>query len=309
MTETNNTSQSSKNQAGKLAPTLFISSAFREQFLAPLKGAPLSVYLAYKSFADKSGVAYPSLRTLAKVTDYGINAVKRARRTLIEMGLLSPIEQSRDAGQFGRKKFRVNTVAPKQAHGTVAPSTVAPKQCQEGFPSEGFPSKGGDDADAVRRPVDAERRINTPLLLEGGGSPLPKPTPVRKKEKLEARLAAAIRKNKSEFYGDLDEDEKAAFRFLGYSERQLTQPWVRRLSGGFIDAIRTVYLDHEGDNTLTRGNFSSKVIDYCMSKQRAAKKPGMDPSDYFWPHGFQEQRDELRAKERQQEAKDRAKSA
>ena len=78
---------------------------------------------------------------------------------------------------------------------------------------------------------------------------------------------------------------------------------------GFVEAMETVYEDHKNDSALTPGNFCSKVIDYCISKQRAAKQLGMDQSDYFWPPGFQEYRDELRAKERQQEAKDRAKSA
>jgi len=140
-------------------PVVFVSSAFREQNLAYLKGAPLSVYLAYKSYADKERmIAWPSLKTLSMATGYGINAVKAARRLLLKLGLLTQIEQSREGGRYGWKKFRVNTVALKQAHGTVAPSTVAPptvapctvarKQCQEGFPSEGFPPKEGNPAEA-----------------------------------------------------------------------------------------------------------------------------------------------------------------
>ena len=67
-------------------PIVFVSSAFREQHLAQLKGAPLSVYLAYKSYANKEGIAWPSLQSLARVTGYGINAVKRAKQILLGDG-------------------------------------------------------------------------------------------------------------------------------------------------------------------------------------------------------------------------------
>lgn len=164
--------QSDVRSSKKRDPIVFISSAFREQLLAPLKGAPLSIYLAYKSYANNEGIAWPSLRSVARATGYGINAVKRGKLILMEMGLLTPLEQSREGGQFGRKKFRVNAVAPIQAHGTVAPSTVAPstvapKQCQEGSPSKGFPEREG-------YPVEAEESATAFCEpdLEGGGSPL-----------------------------------------------------------------------------------------------------------------------------------------
>lgn len=179
-------------------PILFVSAAFREQCLAQLKGAPLSVYLAYQSYANKEGIAWPSLRSLAKFTGYGINAVKRARKALVEMGFLDPIKQDREGGQFGRKKFRVNTVPPKQCHGTVAPSTVAPstvapKQCQEGSPSEGFPSEG------FPKQVKAEESVAASQFI-GGGSPLPNPTPQKNHAKRPKR-GGWLSWNLAEVYG------------------------------------------------------------------------------------------------------------
>lgn len=160
-------------------PILFVSAAFREQCLAQLKGAPLSVYLAYQSYANKEGIAWPSLRSLAKFTGYGINAVKRARKALVEMGFLDPIKQDREGGQFGRKKFRVNTVPAKQ--------------CQEGSPSEGFPSEG------FPKQVKAEESVAASQFI-GGGSPLPNPTPQKNHAKRPKR-GGWLSWNLAEVYG------------------------------------------------------------------------------------------------------------
>lgn len=139
----NFTPQSSGKSSGKrsFARSLFVPSEFRKGFLSELKGAPLSVLCAYQSYANREGLAWPSLRTLARDTGYGINAVKAARRKLIDLGLLIPVDQSREAGRFCSKQFQVCTVVRKQCHGTVASSTVARKQCHEVSPSEGSSNK------------------------------------------------------------------------------------------------------------------------------------------------------------------------
>jgi hypothetical protein len=282
-------------------PIVFVScsSGFREQYLAQLKGAPLSVYLAYKSYANREGFAWPSLQSLARSTGYGINAVKRAKQILIEMGLLTPIEQSREGGQFGRKKFRVNTVALKQDHGTVAPSTVAPstvapKQCQEGSPSEGFPIKG-NPLDAVRRPVDAEHHIAAePFSPPSEGKT--KAKPLERKAKLRARLANAIRVNGNQFEGGLDRDDRAVLQAAINAMRYDAKDF-ETLTDGFTFTLMEISEKHKHDE-ISPGNLCSKVIDRCLSEQKACKTLGSDPSEYYWPPDFQDHRDKLRARER-----------
>lgn len=297
------TRQSKQKSSEKYdAPIIFVSSGFRERPLAQLKGAPLSVYLAYKSYANKEGLAWPSLGTLARVTGYGINAVKRSKQTLIEMCLLTPIEQSRDGGQFGRKKFRVNTVAPKQDRGTVAPSTVAPstvapKQCQEGSPSEGFPIEGYP-LDAVRRPVDAEHRIATkPFSPPSEGKAKAKPS--ERRAKLSARLAEAIRANGNQFEGGLDRDDRAVLQAAVNRTRYEAKDF-EILTDGFIVTLMEIFEKHKNDGT-SPGNICSKVIDRCLSQQESCKTLGSDPSEYYWPPDFQDHRDQLRAEERMAE--------
>jgi hypothetical protein len=157
----------------------FIPAEWRQGLIHDLKGAPLSVYLAYCSHANKQDLAWPSLGALEKSTGYGLNALKEARRKLVEMGLLIPLEQHRKSGQFGQKVFRVAfTVGQKECHGTVAPFTVARptvarpavghKECQEGSPAQGSP-------------IQREDRES-----EGSASPIRKaPAPIRNPAKQE----------------------------------------------------------------------------------------------------------------------------
>lgn len=76
--------------------------------LDDLRGAPLSVFVAYASRANKGGIAWPSLGCLAKDTGYGIRSCKAARKKLIKMKLLIPERQEREkGGKFGRRLFRL----------------------------------------------------------------------------------------------------------------------------------------------------------------------------------------------------------
>lgn len=292
-----------ENKASATSPSsptarrLFVPSSFRTELLSDLKGAPLSVYLAYHSYANKDGLAWPSLRTLAAVTGYGINAVKAARRYLVTMGLLVAAEQSRPGGRFGRKDFQICTVARKQAHGTVASSTVAPstvarctvarKQCQEGSPFEGVAFEGspkgeGDPLDAVRRRFDAEHRISAKGFF----------SPSEKKKKLTSRLTKAVQANRNTFDDQFDDDHREAFKYIKYNPLN-----PQALPCGFVDVVWDVYEDRKSE-AIPPGILCSKIIDRCMSEQKACKKLGSDPSEYFWPPDFQDHRDRLRAEER-----------
>jgi hypothetical protein len=306
------TSSSSRKNASQL----FVGREYRENLISVLKGAPLSVHLAYQSFANREGLAWPSLRKLVKVSGYGINAVKEARRKLLSLGLLEPVEQEREGGRFGLKRFRVFTVARNPSHGTVAPSTVARctvarKQCQEGSPSEGSP-KEGDQVDAVRRRGDAELLRPDDDL---GSKAKPKtsfeakPNSVPRGAKLQSRISALIKRNDEPFSDWMDRElskghanpfgreEREAFAALGY------QPNLRSadLSSDFVNAVCNVYEEHRGAG-VSPGNLCSKVIDRLQRDRRFDRKQGGDGCGHFWPNDFQRHRDTLREQERRVEA-------
>ena len=121
----------------------FIPAWVRE-ILSDLKGAPLSVLVAYWSHANKEGVAWPTNRFLARTTGYSETTVKAAKKHLRKLGLLSATKQIRAGGKFGRKEF--STEVKKQDRGTDVKKpadggkTDVGKPDHKGFPSEGFPS-------------------------------------------------------------------------------------------------------------------------------------------------------------------------
>ena len=122
----------------------FIPAWVRE-ILPDLKGARLSVLVAYWSHANKEGMAWPSNRFLARTTGYSETTVKGAKKYLLAQGLLNATKQIRTGGKFGRKAFstEVNKTdhdaeVKKPAHGG---KTDVGKPDHKGLPSEGFASK------------------------------------------------------------------------------------------------------------------------------------------------------------------------
>jgi hypothetical protein len=173
MPEKNFTEQSTKKSSRK-TPRPFIPAWVRE-ILPAVKGAPLSVLNVYWSRASKDGLAWPSIKTLTTDTGYGEVAVKKARKLLIEMRLLVPIQQARSTGgRYGKKEFRVvvpwyqnHTAAPQDTFSTSPRDTfdtptVVSKPYQEGLPVEGTPIRSSREAAAAI----------SDSVLEGGDSPL-----------------------------------------------------------------------------------------------------------------------------------------
>ena len=148
--------------------------------------------------------------------------------------------------------------------------------------------------DAVRRPFDAELRLASPPPLEG--KPKSKPRLSERKAKLRARLAGAIHVNGSRFRSRLDRDEhavlQAAVNATCYTARDSTV-----VTDGFVYTLMEIFEKHKNDG-ISPGNLSSKVIDRCLSQQESCKTMGSDPSEYYWPPDFQENRDRLRERER-----------
>lgn len=91
---------------------LFIPAWIRD-FLPYLKGSALSVLIAYASHANRQGIAFPSVFTLQRETNYGRVSVKAGRRSLVKLGLLRPLAQQRsEEGVWGRKEFRMGWSLP-----------------------------------------------------------------------------------------------------------------------------------------------------------------------------------------------------
>jgi DNA-binding MarR family transcriptional regulator len=57
--------------------------------LANLKGAPLSVFMALGCHLNKQGSCWPGLTRLSKMTGYSVRQVRRALRSLEELGYIS----------------------------------------------------------------------------------------------------------------------------------------------------------------------------------------------------------------------------
>jgi len=121
----------------------FIPAWVRE-ILCELKGAPLSVLVAYWSHANREGIAWPSNRFLARTTGYSETTVKAAKKQLLALGLLNAGGQLRKGGKFGRKEFSTVVKKPDHSAEVKKPAdcgkTDVGKPDHKGLPSEGFPS-------------------------------------------------------------------------------------------------------------------------------------------------------------------------
>jgi hypothetical protein len=81
-----------------------------------LKGAPFVVLCAYVSHANnKTGVAWPAIRTLAAETGYGHCAVDQARAFLLECGLLVRLGQEHRGGRWGKTRFKLGWKAYRKS--------------------------------------------------------------------------------------------------------------------------------------------------------------------------------------------------
>jgi hypothetical protein len=171
MTEKHSTLQSGE-QSTRKPPHPCIPAWVRE-ILPKLKGAPVAVLVAYWSRANKDGFAWPSIETLSRDTGYGELAVKRAKKVLIGIGLLVPVQQHRDTdGRYKKKVFRVCTEVSKASHGTgvcfsyptagyFSHPTVVSKAYQEGVPYEGYPKGRSSGSASPHRSAPAPIKGNS----------------------------------------------------------------------------------------------------------------------------------------------------
>jgi hypothetical protein len=73
----------------------------RAALAATSTGAERAVYMALESYADASGVAWPSRATIADLTGYSVGAVKKAVSRLREVGLVESVQVIRRGGIVG----------------------------------------------------------------------------------------------------------------------------------------------------------------------------------------------------------------
>lgn len=273
----------------------FIPGSLRESgLLREMKGAPLSVFCAYLSHVGTSRLAWPSLKSLAASTGYGVNCIKLARRKLVALGLLVPMEQLRPGGRYGRKNFLVVTVAPEKARGTaarrtVAPSTAARTQCQEGRIRSNDLQVGRDTSKSSTASSDSERPI--PIL------PVQKILKSKRQASIEKRLIQKIRAE-GESFSEWSKGDHPLDDTLVSEARQAFAAMKFAFDGddagvsvNFVIAARSVWLDNR-TRDISPGVLCCKVID-CLEQFRKDGEPAS-----FWPPSFQAHRDKLRAQER-----------
>lgn len=95
-----------KSEAEKDSVWIKLNVAFREEFLAKLKGPRLSVFLCVALHIDEDFKARPSIEKISKETGYERKAVMRAVRWLEAEGLLSVKRDTPRPKQLGRKANR-----------------------------------------------------------------------------------------------------------------------------------------------------------------------------------------------------------
>jgi hypothetical protein len=61
----------------------------------------------YARFANREGWAYPGIKLLMRLSGYGRDKVKRARRELVKGGYMEMRRRPRQQGHFGRVEYRV----------------------------------------------------------------------------------------------------------------------------------------------------------------------------------------------------------
>jgi len=212
----------------------------------------------------------------------------------------------------------VDSAADKPVHSKPAilqnPQDLqAPKKLKE---VKAVKEQKKETANAVRRRFDAELLADrTPLFgkeklqnrleekiestpsIQGEAGELHHQSfsSLKRKKKLEARIADKLMETGNTLDRELNADERKAFAFIKYKPIN-----PRNLPGGFVEVVQDVYEDHKEE--LSPGNLCSRVIDHCMREQqrhkdRRLKTLGLDPSEYYFPTDFVEHRNRLRAEE------------
>lgn len=289
-----------KTQKPARGKRIFIPGWVRDGLLAQLKGAPLAVYLAYLSFANKEDHAWPSVKSLCKVTGYGADAVKEARRALIGASFITRIGQERGPGKrFGRTVFRVSRgmkTIPR-SRGGVFRATAEPSTENHATKVSEVEKVSQSKGTLRYRSKKSPRKRGTADCATVSGSTGKRKPP----HNLEANIAAKIKAGAGEgpFADMLDFDDSpipwlgdvmACADAIGYTLEQHS-PLV---SVNFVAAICEAWERHAGEN-LPPGILATKVIDLCQSKDPSYRTP--------YPPDFEALRDRLREAERTLEEK------
>jgi hypothetical protein len=182
----------------------------------------------------------------------------------------------------------VDCAADKSVHSKPASSQntqdlQAPKKLKK------LKNQKKGEADAVRRPFDAELRSCPPPPFSR------KDKTKLLRERLEAKIKSSgdsytewvkhqLSRGRRHPFGD---EERRAFEATGYRP-DLSSP---SLSFDFVYAVVEVYEDNQSKG-ISPGNLCSKIIDHCQTERGRT-----DGIGYYWPPDFQEHRDRLRAQE------------
>ena len=117
--------------------------AFREEQLAELKGAPLSVFICLALHMNEDGECWLSNNRIMKETGYGKEAVVEAKKFLVNQGYLEQGKQKRWNKKLVKERFPKNY---KEKMAEVAFGTWAPADYKlfPGLTVEGLSDHGSN---------------------------------------------------------------------------------------------------------------------------------------------------------------------
>jgi hypothetical protein len=246
----------------------FVTSNVRAA-LPHLRNGELRVWLDYRSRANGDDLAWPSDRTVAKDTGQSFRTVRKAKRRLIELGLLEPTLQARRAGRYWIKPFRVVEPAPSMfsdrdpavGHSAVADGQSRPTddhlepRADDHFQPQaddhfGTPHQGRyQKQECSQEQSDAPRREDPPKHEAGSGTDAPIAQFVVWWEQRFARkygfspnvqmAEVALLKRHLKRGESVDDLEAAAEAYLASDEKWIEGHPVTMLLGTFYDRYKS----------------------------------------------------------------------
>lgn len=97
-----------------------------------LKQSALIVFVALASFAGKSRIVWPSVRTVAQMVGMQERSVRRHIGELEEAGVISRMPQFDDDGRQTSNKYRLDILVSHLADRTDSPDTPDPDTADRG---------------------------------------------------------------------------------------------------------------------------------------------------------------------------------
>ncbi len=116
--ELNATKTAYQKSASEIKGWVPIARAFIRRADLSDKARFLASVLA--SFAGRDGIAYPSAKTLQRITGWSVNPLKRARSELAKAGMIVRLQAHGGRGRFGTVRWFITGEVLHRKHGKSA---------------------------------------------------------------------------------------------------------------------------------------------------------------------------------------------